>query len=102
MIRTEKILIYILSFVLIGVLIFITFGKDGFRNIAELRKKRDAIIETNEKIADRNRKTAGIINRLATDTEYIEHMARQELGMVKEGEIVIQFVDKKETLKNDK
>ena len=102
MTRIEKILIYILSFVLIGILIFIIFGKDGFRNISELRKKRDVIIEANEKIAESNRKTSEIINRLATDTEYIEHVARRELGMVREGEIVIQFVDKKETLQDDK
>ncbi|MBW1650030.1 MAG: septum formation initiator family protein [Deltaproteobacteria bacterium] len=102
MTRTEKILIYILSFILIAILTFIIFGKDGFRNIAELKKKRDTIIEANEKIAGRNRKTARIINRLTTDPEYIEHIARQDIGMVKEDEIVIQFADKKEILKNDK
>ena len=101
MTRTEKILIYILSFILMAILAFIIFGEDGFRNIAELKEKRDAIVEENEKIADSNRKIARIINRLTTDRQYVEHIARQELGMVREDEIVIQFADKKETLKND-
>ena len=102
MTRTEKILIYILSIILIVILAFIIFGKNGFSDITELKKKRNAIIEANKKIIDKNRKTAKIINRLTTDPAYIEHVARQELGMVKEDEIVIQFTNKREILKNDK
>jgi cell division protein FtsB/cell division protein DivIC len=40
---------------------------------------------------EENRKLKEEVRRLQTERKYIEEIARKELGMVKEGEIIYQF-----------
>ena len=49
------------------------------REIDSLSRVRDALLEEKK--------------RLLTDTAYIEHLARKELGMARPGETVYRFVD---------
>ncbi len=43
------------------------------------------------KLEEDNQKLREEVKRLQTDKRYIEEIARRELGMVKEGEIIYQF-----------
>ena len=45
----------------------------------------------NVKIEEENRKLKEEVRRLQHEKRYIEEIARKELGMVKEGEIIYQF-----------
>ncbi|MBU1053139.1 MAG: septum formation initiator family protein [Proteobacteria bacterium] len=62
----------------------------------QLKEERDNIIERNKELALNNNSMYNEIKRLKDDPEYIENIARRELGMIKKNEIILQFKDKKE------
>ena len=69
------------------------FGNKGFMDYRVLKEKQAALEETNECIISENEELKREIMLLKTDLRYIESVARRELGMVKEGDIVYQFID---------
>ena len=89
-IRKKPLLLLILVFILIlGILVF--FGERGILHRLHLRKELERLKETNTKMSEENQKLKGEVKRLQTERKYIEEIARKELGMVKEGEIIYQF-----------
>ena len=69
------------------------FGNKGFMDYNTLKEKQAALEETNECIISENEELKREITLLKTDLRYIESVARRELGMVKKGDIVYQFID---------
>ena len=86
-----------ISRLLLGVFIIMVlltiFGNKGFMDYRALREKQAALEETNECIISENEELKREIMLLKTDLRYIESVARRELGMVKKGDIVYQFID---------
>lgn len=70
---------------------FAFFGDKGILHLLRLKSELARIHEVNLRIEEENRKLKEEIRRLKHDKHYIEEIARKELGMVKEGEIVYQF-----------
>ena len=60
-----------------------------------LKQEEQAWINENQKIEAENLKLYRKIERLKHDPEYIENVARQELGMAGKDEIIIKFQNKK-------
>ena len=60
-----------------------------------LKQEELAWINENKKIEAENLKLYHKIERLKHDPEYIENVARQELGMTGKDEIIIKFKNKK-------
>jgi len=88
--RKKPLLLLLLSFILIlGILI--VFGEKGLLHRLRLQRELARIKETNTKMAEENRKLKEEARRLQSERKYIEEIARKELGMVKEGEIIYQF-----------
>ena len=88
--RKRRLLIVILVFLLIlGLVSF--FGEKGILHLLRLEKELVRIKESNKKMEEENEKLKEEVRRLKTDKRYIEEIARKELGMVKEGEIIYQF-----------
>ena len=56
----------------------------------------------NLKTEEENRKLREEVRRLQHEKRYIEEIARKELGMVKEGEIIYQFDSPNEKKLNSK
>lgn len=75
----------------LAMLFFITIGQGGFVRIHRLTKERNQIRAFNEKIREQNRNLREEIYSLKKDRGYIEEIARQKLGLVKEDEIIYQF-----------
>ena len=96
--RKKRILLLILIFLLI-LGIFTFFGEKGIFNLLRIQKEVARIKEKNAKLEEENQKLREEVKRLQTDRRYIEEIARKELGMVKEGEIIYQFDDKKPSKK---
>ena len=95
--KKRSILLLILSlFLILGLLTF--FGDKGILHLLRLRKEMSRIQEDNRKIEAENRKLREEVKRLQNEKRYVEEIARKELGMVKEGEVIYQFVPPK----NDK
>ncbi len=96
--KKKRLLLLILLFLLIlgG---FTFFGEKGIVHLLRLQKEVARIRERNVKLEEENEKLKEEVRRLRSDKRYIEEIARRELGMVKEGEIIYQFDtpnDKKE------
>ena len=88
--RKKRLLIVILLFLLIlGLVSFL--GERGILHLLRLEKELIRIKESNKKIEEENERLKEEVKRLKTDKRYIEEIARKELGMVKEGEIIYQF-----------
>jgi len=86
----KKILILVLFlFFIFGFFTF--FGDKGIMHLLRLQKEWGRIKEANVKIEEENRKLREEVKRLQYEKRYIEEIARKELGMVKEGEVIYQF-----------
>ena len=88
--RKKRILLFIVGFLLIlGLLTF--FGEKGILHMMHLQKELSKIQQDNRQIEMENQKLKEEVRRLKVEKRYIEEIARKELGMVKEGEVVYQF-----------
>jgi len=86
----KRILILILFlFLIFGFFTF--FGDKGIIHLLRLQKEWIRIKEANVKIEEENRRLREEVKRLQYEKRYIEEIARKELGMVKEGEVIYQF-----------
>jgi cell division protein FtsB len=93
--RKRRILLFVLIlFLILGLFTF--FGDKGILHLVRLQKDLARIKETNKKIEEENRRLQEEVRRLQNEKRYIEEIARKELGMVKEGEIIYQFDEKDE------
>ena len=88
----RRILIPIL--LLLSVMIFFTFfGDKGLLQVYRLRRELREIERANKELQRENERLRAEIDNLRTNKNYIEELARGELGLVKKGEIVYQFDD---------
>jgi len=74
-----------------GMFLFAIFGSRGLVQIYKSEEERKRIQMSNARLQEDNRKLADQIRRLRNNREEVEKVAREELGLVKKGEIVYQF-----------
>jgi cell division protein FtsL len=98
--KKRLLLLILISFLIFGILTF--FGEKGILHLFRLRKELVRVNEKNSKLEEENQKLKGEVKRLKSDKRYIEEIARKELGMVKEGEIIYQFDSPKDKNSKDK
>jgi cell division protein FtsB/cell division protein DivIC len=87
--KKRLLLLILISLIVLGSLAFL--GEKGIFNLLHLRKEVARIKEKNLQLEGENQRLKEEIKRLQSDKRYIEEIARKELGMVKEGEIIYQF-----------
>ena len=87
--KKRLLLLILISFLIFGSLTF--FGEKGILHLFRLRKELIRIEEKNLKLEGENQRLKEEVRRLKSDKRYIEEIARKELGMVKQGEIIYQF-----------
>ncbi len=86
----KKVLITIL--LLVSVMVFFTFfGDKGLLQVYRLKKELREIERGNRELEKENEGLKAEIHRLRTNRDYVEELARRELGLVKKGEVVYQF-----------
>jgi len=75
-----------------AMLVFTIFGGRGLMQIYHLKEEREKIMITTGHLREENRKLAQQIERMKKNKkEEVERIAREELGLVKKGEIVYKF-----------
>ncbi|MBI9083836.1 MAG: septum formation initiator family protein [Desulfobacterales bacterium] len=79
------------SALLLCLLLVIVFGDKGLVDLNHAKGRRDALRSKNGQIAAGNLRLSHEIHRLRNDPAYVEHVARQDLGMIGPGEIVLRF-----------
>jgi cell division protein FtsB len=96
--RSKKTRLYFLIGLGILILIFFSisfFGEHGLIDTLRIYREVRILEARIEKIKSENTKLEEEINRLKNDKDYIEELARKNLGMVGENEIIYIFNDKK-------
>lgn len=67
------------------------FGERGFIHLYRMEKDRQAHVERIRNLEKENQALLEEIKRFRTDKEYLESVARTELGLVKDNEILYRF-----------
>lgn len=83
-----------LIFLLVGIVVIIGL----FRSVVDLWQKRGIVNEREAELRQLQEEQSALIAQLeeATSSAFVEKVAREKLGLVKEGEIVV-IMDKTET-----
>lgn len=69
-------------------------AEGGFRRYLSLSTQVETLRVRNQKNADENAKLLKEVEALRSDPRAIERAAREELGFIRPGEVVIQFEEK--------
>lgn len=94
--------VLIFSFIVILLLAWLSFGKHGLIDLYNTQKEKERCLHILRNLQEKNRLLANEIRRLKEDKKYLESVARKQLGMVKENEIIYRFKNQKgETIKKD-
>ena len=91
MILRQNVLLFLAILVLCSSVLFILFGENGLADLNLLRNERDLVVQKNESLAMNNLVLFEDIERLKNDTDYIESIARRELGMIGKDELPIHI-----------
>ncbi|MBW1741311.1 MAG: septum formation initiator family protein [Deltaproteobacteria bacterium] len=81
--------------VLFSFLFVIGLGDRGAVDLYQLNLRKDRLNRSNLDLEKKNRALYRSIQRLKYDPEFVENIARSELGMVRKDEVVYQFRKKK-------
>jgi len=81
---------YLIAFLFLMALL-ITFGNRGIVDNYLMSKRLSQLKEGNNSLMEQNKELGGKILLLRSDLAYIESIARNELGMVKKGDVVYRL-----------
>jgi cell division protein FtsB len=88
-----RLITIILAILLVLIQYPLWFGKGGWRRVWELDQQVGAAQKKNEELKARNAKLESEVRDLGQGTDAIEERARNEMGMIKQGEIYVQIVE---------
>ena len=86
----KKYLFYLVG-IIAPLLFFIIFGGRSLVQIYHLKEEREKIRIANARLREENQKFAEQIQRMKQSQKEVEKIAREELGLVKKGEVIYQF-----------
>ena len=87
--RLKSLLVAVLGLALLVLAIQGIFGRRGYLEIQELQNSNQDLTKEIEVLKSENTRTMEEIQALKTSPAYIEKIAREELGLVRPGEIKI-------------
>ena len=90
MTKTQGILISFASLLLAALLFFIIVSEHGLADLVFLRQEQGKLVEKAEQLTRENLYISVEIDRLKNDPKYIENIARKELGMIGEDEVILK------------
>jgi cell division protein FtsB len=89
-ISKQNILFAFAIIVLFSLLMFTLFGENGLADLYRLKTERDILLKKNDELIRKNLSLYREIERLKNDPEYVENVARNELGVIGKDEVVIK------------
>ncbi|MFQ5850195.1 MAG: septum formation initiator family protein [Candidatus Binatia bacterium] len=87
----RRLLTYTLAALLATFSLFTTFGDRGLLHLWRLSKAKGRLDRKNLRLQRENEILRKRIDRLRHDYRYLEKIAREDLGLVQQGEIVYRF-----------
>ena len=91
-----KIILAVGGLLLIAFLFLIGLGKRGAVDLYQLTLERDRLKKHNDDFQEENQALYKTIERLKSDPELLENIARTELGMTSKDEVVVLRKKKKQ------
>ena len=91
MTQGNKILMAVVLFAMFNLLLVVLFGDNGLVELRRLRNAQQNLIESNSVLTRENLKMYRSIDRLHSDLDYVENIARNELGMIRSNELIFKF-----------
>jgi len=85
----KRLMFLMVSLVLLLLLVHALFGKRGYFELKRMKDQKENLDQQIEHLKLENKQILGEIKSLKTDPKAIEKIAREELGLVKPGEIKI-------------
>lgn len=98
-INKHKSIVVISALALGVVLLLIYFAPYGLRNYLVIREKLNLVSTELDELKKKNQELNDEITLLKTDTNYVEKIARQKLGMLKKNEFIFEVPEKKSNKK---
>ncbi len=77
----------------VPLLAWLFFSKHGLLHLHRLELEKQEVIQRINRLSIENQALMDEIKRLRTDPEYIESVAREELGLVKKNDLIFRFTD---------
>lgn len=78
------------------VVAWLVFGEQGLLHLYHTELERQAYIERIRQLTEENQALLDEINRLRTDMEYVESVARRHFYLVKPNEVIYRFDNEKQ------
>ena len=88
-----KVLMYALLLLLLGLQYRLWVGEGSFAHITRLRQQIVEQAQENTRLKSQNDRLVAEVDALRKDNQAIEAKAREELGLIKEGETFFLFVE---------
>jgi len=90
----------ILCFVASLLFVWLSFGQDGLLDLCKMQTDKENNLTSLKNLRGKNKLLAYEIRRLLEDPKFFESVARRELGLVRENEIIFRIKeDEKGTIK---
>ena len=86
-----KIIIFLLFFIFLYFLYQFFFGAYSFSEIKKLESSHQELVLENEKQIKKNTNLKSEVDSLTNDEDALEGYAREQLGLIKKGEIIIEI-----------
>lgn len=75
-------------------LLVVVFGDNGLLELKHRHATHAELLQANDALTQANVRLTRTIERLQRDPEFVEALARRELGMIRADELVFQFQSK--------
>ncbi|UCG13074.1 MAG: septum formation initiator family protein [Deltaproteobacteria bacterium] len=82
----------LLPLLIVVSLLVLVWSPRGLLDLRQLQLEYQQLIEKNRTLEEENHLLYEEIDRLANDPSALENLARQELGLVREDELIFQFL----------
>jgi len=89
--KRRKILFAIVGTAMCGLLLVVVFGDNGWLELRRMRATHAGLIQENNRLMFENQRMYRSIERMQSDPEFIEDVARRELGMIRRDELIFTF-----------
>lgn len=86
----KKFLLFLAILVLFNLILVVIFSDNGLVDLIMLRKEKERSTEKNREVIRENLSLYREIERLKHDPEFIESVARKELGVVGKDEVILK------------
>ena len=84
----------LLFLVICGIIYYLFFGAYGFINIVKLKRRENRLKKEKLELIKKQEALLDSLKKIKKDTFLIEKIAREKLGMIKDGDTVIIYDEK--------